>query len=515
IHPIATTSLTPILNLSPTRSSLPPLPSIDKAYAGCCLRSSEPVNDEQRFAEECATMATQQGRDPKARPNMSQLNDDGSVVVGRGKTGWNKLLRKPSLSGKEKTIAEASAAKAEMVHDEKEEEMVYAEESDQLVNKREEKGKQRRVVDPLPKEKITEEEEEEEECESHGMFHGAGKFLLAGGVAGAATAPFDRLKVYLITSQDRPPPDPNAPPSPCGRKYPKQNSGRLLAATSALWKQGGGVKVFWTGNGLNIIKIFPESAIKFLSYESAKRIFAEYWDKVPDQTMISNSSRFVAGGIGGVISQFVIYPIETVKVDHPSFASHVGSPRRELTVNISLSQTRVMSSTGGTLKGNALILSTIRDMWRSGGLPRFFRGLPAGLIGVFPYSAIDMSTYEGIKLAYGKWTGQNPEFPSTLVFGALSGGIGATSVYPLNLVRTRLQAQGTPAHPQVYSGIADAARQCYVREGWRGFYKGLTPTLVKVIPAVAISYAVYEKSKKVLFGLEPPHVVDHDSTEES
>ena len=33
-------------------------------------------------------------------------------------------------------------------------------------------------------------------------------------------------------------------------------------------------------------------------------MFAQYWDKVPDQTMISNSSRFVAGGIGGVISQF-------------------------------------------------------------------------------------------------------------------------------------------------------------------------------------------------------------------
>lgn len=33
-------------------------------------------------------------------------------------------------------------------------------------------------------------------------------------------------------------------------------------------------------------------------------MFAEYWDDVPDQTLISNSSRFVAGGIGGVVSQF-------------------------------------------------------------------------------------------------------------------------------------------------------------------------------------------------------------------
>lgn len=37
--------------------------------------------------------------------------------------------------------------------------------------------------------------------------------------------------------------------------------------------------------------------------------------------------------------------------------------------------------------------------------------------------------------------------------------------------------------------MRDAATKCYQREGWRGFYKGLTPTLVKVIPAVAISCA--------------------------
>lgn len=66
-----------------------------------------------------------------------------------------------------------------------------------------------------------------------------------------------------------------------------------------------------------------ESAIKFLSYESAKRVFAQYWDRVPDQTLISNSSRFVAGGIGGVVSQFCIYPIESLKVRFPlpSFSS--------------------------------------------------------------------------------------------------------------------------------------------------------------------------------------------------
>ena len=33
----------------------------------------------------------------------------------------------------------------------------------------------------------------------------------------------------------------------------------------------GGVLAFWTGNGLSVMKIFPESAIKFMAYETAVR----------------------------------------------------------------------------------------------------------------------------------------------------------------------------------------------------------------------------------------------------
>ncbi|SCV73638.1 BQ2448_6068 [Microbotryum intermedium] len=497
----------------------------------------------------------------KHRPSMSRLTQDGDVVIGGGKTGWNRLMTKSaaasksaSVTSQQKKVMNSSAAlailqdatnlrKCETENDEKRwaRECVECWASKAGSIGAVKKGKAvesmaatkaavakevlttesvapMRVVDLTEKSTTSAaaaaaatiatttadsgtsssahltlpvvEDEQVDELQ-HGMFAGAGKFLLAGGLAGAvsrtATAPFDRLKVYLITSpstlQPIPPryvpslgsPEAAAPSRPT--KKVRRGKGSIPAAVRAIWRQGGGPAAFWTGNGLNVIKIFPESAIKFLSYESAKRVFAQYWDRVPDQTMISNSSRFVSGGIGGVLSQFVIYPIETLK-------------------------TRVMSSTGGEHKGNALIFETAKNIWRKGGVKLYFRGLPAGLIGVFPYSAIDMSTFEGIKLAYTKWAGEEPGIPGSLAFGALSGGVGATSVYPLNLVRTRLQAQGTPAHPQTYTGVCDAARKCYQREGWRGFYKGLTPTLVKVVPAVAISYAVYDASKKVLFGQE-------------
>ena len=100
---------------------------------------------------------------------------------------------------------------------------------------------------------------------------------------------------------------------------------------------------------------------------------------------------------------------------------------------------------------------------------------------LFSYSAIDMSTFEALKLAYLRSTGKDePGVLALLAFGSISGSVGATSVYPLNLVRTRLQASGSPGHPQRYTGVWDVTVQTWERDGWRGFYRGLFPTLAKV-----------------------------------
>lgn len=92
-----------------------------------------------------------------------------------------------------------------------------------------------------------------------------------------------------------------------------------------------------------------------------------------------------------------------------------------------------------------------------------------------------MSTFEALKLAYGRSVGEaEPGILATLAFGSIAGSVGATSVYPLNLVRTRLQASGSSGHPQKYTGVMDVMRQTFQKEGWRGFYRGLVPTLAKV-----------------------------------
>ena len=92
-----------------------------------------------------------------------------------------------------------------------------------------------------------------------------------------------------------------------------------------------------------------------------------------------------------------------------------------------------------------------------------------------------MSTFEALKLTYLRSTGKDePGVLALLAFGSVSGSVGATSVYPLNLVRTRLQASGSSGHPERYTGILDVVHKTYARDGWRGFYRGLLPTLAKV-----------------------------------
>lgn len=49
-----------------------------------------------------------------------------------------------------------------------------------------------------------------------------------------------------------------------------------------------------------------------------------------------------------------------------------------------------------------------------------------------------------------------------------------------------------------YGGMGDVIWKTLEHEGFRGFYKGLFPNLLKVVPAASITYMVYESMKKNL-----------------
>ncbi len=52
--------------------------------------------------------------------------------------------------------------------------------------------------------------------------------------------------------------------------------------------------------------------------------------------------------------------------------------------------------------------------------------------------------------------------------------------------------------PRRYTGILDCVRQTVRSSGIRGLYKGIGPNFCKAMPAISISYLVYEKTSRYL-----------------
>ncbi|KAI2634417.1 mitochondrial carrier [Hypomontagnella submonticulosa] len=305
---------------------------------------------------------------------------------------------------------------------------------------------------------------------------------VAGGISRTATAPLDRLKVYLLVNTTS---NANVVADAAKQGQPiraLKHAGRPLLTAIADLYRAGGVRGFFAGNGLNVVKIMPETAIRFGAYEAAKKTLASL-EGHDDTHSINPYSRFVAGGVAGMTAQFCVYPLDTLKF-------------------------RLQSEyVSGGARGNALLLETARKMWTEGGMRAAYRGVTMGLVGMFPYSAIDMGTFELLKTTYityrAKSSGVHEEDlqPTTFatgIMGATSGAFGATVVYPLNVLRTRLQTQGTSMHPAHYTGIWDVAQKTIRNEGFRGLYKGLMPNLLKVAPALSITWMVYENAKRIL-----------------
>jgi solute carrier family 25 (mitochondrial aspartate/glutamate transporter), member 12/13 len=75
--------------------------------------------------------------------------------------------------------------------------------------------------------------------------------------------------------------------------------------------------------------------------------------------------------------------------------------------------------------------------------------------------------------------------------GAIAGAFGAFMVYPIDLVKTRMQNQrSTRPGERLYLNSIDCFKKVVRNEGFRGLYSGVLPQLVGVAPEKAIKLTV-------------------------
>ncbi|KAI1884841.1 hypothetical protein AGOR_G00213990 [Albula goreensis] len=88
---------------------------------------------------------------------------------------------------------------------------------------------------------------------------------------------------------------------------------------------------------------------------------------------------------------------------------------------------------------------------------------------------------------------QAAESAYRFTLGSIAGATGATAVYPIDLVKTRMQNQrstGSFVGELMYKNSFDCAKKVLRYEGFFGFYRGLIPQLIGVAPEKAIKLTV-------------------------
>ena len=163
-----------------------------------------------------------------------------------------------------------------------------------------------------------------------------------------------------------------------------------------------------------------------------------------------------------------------------------------------------------TYKG---MLDAFYKIGRYEGVRGLYKGFVPGLWGV-SHGAIQFMAYEELKSRYNhfkeqpidsKLVGSNGTYilrihreyhtcscfqaaAEYIFFAATSKLIAAVTTYPYQVVRARLQDQNSH-----HNRALECIRDTYRYEGVRGFYKGLAPYLIHVLPNICLVLLIYEK----------------------
>ncbi|KAJ1733504.1 coenzyme A transporter [Coemansia biformis] len=303
------------------------------------------------------------------------------------------------------------------------------------------------------------------------------KTLLIGGVAGCTAktvvAPLDRVKILFQTHNAR------------FAKYSGTHFG-LFKAGAAIYREYG-VRGLFQGHSMQLARIFPYAAIKFMTYEQLKMSLRQ---RVRDKHL----RNFLAGSLCGAISLSISYPLDMIRVRMAYGTPAAGVPAERV---------------------RTVVRNIYHEQAHRFGFLNFFRGFPLSLMGIIPYGGVSFLTHEYLlSLGRGRFAAvtavpageqharsrrrkkRELKAWAELTAGGISGVVAQTVSYPIELVRRRMQIAGVHS-PAERVRATQIIRQVWSSAGARGFFVGLTIGYVKVVPMFAVSFYTYEKLKAI------------------
>ncbi|ETS80680.1 hypothetical protein PFICI_08209 [Pestalotiopsis fici W106-1] len=197
--------------------------------------------------------------------------------------------------------------------------------------------------------------------------------------------------------------------------------------------------------------------------------------------------------------------------DYFAASAVAGAGVQVLTNPIWVLKVRMLSSDRGAVGAYPSMWAGAAQLFRDEGLRGFYRGLGISLIGV-SHGAVQFAVYEPAKRIYfarrrrrldqevGRDAAAASDMPplklsneATLVLSSASKLVAGAVTYPYQVIRSRLQ--NFNADENYGRGISGVIRRTWQHEGIRGFYRGIIPGVIRVMPATWVTFLVYENMK--------------------
>lgn len=159
------------------------------------------------------------------------------------------------------------------------------------------------------------------------------------------------------------------------------------------------------------------------------------------------------------------------------------------------------------------VVSGLKAMVKNESFLGLYKGNGAQAIRIFPYSGIQFFSFELYKKLFGPMLGSQPgqaNHLQKLMAGGAAGGTAVIMTYPLDLVRARLTFQvksKSVAAPQTgltRSAIINTMVHAFKNEGGtKALYRGMSATLIAMIPYNACNFYTVDSSKRVALQKNP------------
>lgn len=226
-----------------------------------------------------------------------------------------------------------------------------------------------------------------------------------------------------------------------------------------------GFFALYKGMASPLIGIAGVNSLLFASYATSKRIVSPF----PQLTLPQIA---LAGAMAGAANAVLASPVEMFKV-------------------------RMQGQYGAAT--DKRLRDVAREMWRDWGFKRgIMRGYWVTVAREIPAYAGFYSAFEFSKRRFQSQYGEHVPIWALLTSGATGGIAYWLCCYPLDVVKSRIQLRPTPPTSRPWTYINAELRSIVADSGVSGLFRGLSPSLLRSIPAAASTFAAFELTRDFL-----------------